>query len=76
MKSDYCRNNIAVSLVALRGRAWIEIICSPHFQTIATVALRGRAWIEINVSQVVGHTLCVALRGRAWIEIFDICTGL
>ena len=34
--------------VALRGRAWIEMIAKPHFPHVASVALRGRAWIEIK----------------------------
>ncbi len=62
------------TLVALRGRAWIEIVCSSQKDYIVRVALRGRAWIEIDMSTPLTLTLTVALRGRAWIEIhaYDI----
>ncbi len=34
--------------VALRGRAWIEIIMNAACFSVSSVALRGRAWIEIR----------------------------
>ena len=47
MKFDCTSDSISKRLVALRGRAWIEIVTDAKIILNTTVALRGRAWIEI-----------------------------
>ena len=59
-------------VVALRGRAWIEIWCRPNYLQRQRVALRGRAWIEMNNLPNVVSSTDVALRGRAWIEMNNL----
>ena len=57
--------------VALRGRAWIEMVGGFVYVFYFSVALRGRAWIEIVSLSLALLAASVALRGRAWIEIPD-----
>ena len=47
MKWNAAENTDEAELVALRGRAWIEISVLFSVGRIVCVALRGRAWIEM-----------------------------
>ena len=63
---------MAILLVALFARAWIEITWNKKKERLFTVALFARAWIEMNMLIIYIINTHVALFARAWIEIMSL----